>query len=158
MSNIDHKAKTAILLNLFDGFRASISEQTAEIYALAVETCSLEAVECAITEYLQGKVPSHDGKRCPTSAEFAKRARLMDDALAIRAAREANPVPALPSPDAYTVDKAMRKKVSALLLDLAAKMRDRLDDEDRRHARKVFRADAETTGDPRPLAERLGLA
>lgn len=142
---------------MLEGFSFTpVTADTVRVYARQVETCSLEAVGLAAGEFASGTVPNMALHRAPTSAEFAVRVRLIDDALTMRKALGERP--ALPPPPKLVVDPAMRERASKLLLKLADDMQGKLDRDTRESDQRVFgRGSAEDHGDPRPLAERLRL-
>lgn len=150
-------ATKVLILDMLEGFTTSpVTADTVRVYAKVVEACSLEAVKMAADEFAAGLAPNMAVHRPPTSAEFAARVRLIDDALSMRKALGERP--ALPPPPKLVIDHAMRERASKLLTKLAGDMRGKLDRETRESDGRVFRGgSAEERGDPRPLAERLRL-
>lgn len=47
----------------------------AKAYLLAIEGCSLPALQAAIRRFIRGEVEDHNGKFAPTTAELARAAR-----------------------------------------------------------------------------------
>lgn len=91
----------------------------AKAYLLAIEGCTLPALQCAVRRLIRGEVADHNGHFAPTTAELAKAVRYEDfriEAEAKHAARLlAKPEP---EPEAEFTEEEMerrRAQVDALL-------------------------------------------
>lgn len=62
----------------------------AKAYLLAIDGCSIQAIQAAVRKFIRGEIEEHNGKFAPTTAELARAARYEDfriDAEAKHAAR-----------------------------------------------------------------------
>lgn len=91
----------------------------AKAYLLAIEGCTLPALQCAVRRLIRGEVADHNGHFAPTTAELAKAVRYEDfriEAEAKHAARLlAKPEP---EPEEHFTEEEMerrRAQVEALL-------------------------------------------
>jgi len=81
---------------LFQSFPSSgdkTSPTMAKAYLLAIEGCTLPALQSAIRRFIRGEVEEHNGKFAPTTAELARAVRYEDfriDAEAQQAKRMLN--------------------------------------------------------------------
>lgn len=101
----------------------------AKAYLLAIEGCSLAALQAAIRRFIRGEVEDHTGKFAPTTAELAKVVRYEE----YRAKAEADHAQRLlnkpePEPEYHFTDEEMerrRQQVDSLLGRTRLKTMDR---------------------------------
>ena len=111
----------------------------------------IDALAHSIEQFCTGKVDEHHAEFVPSTAVLVRNAAKWQAALHPPA-----PTKKLVAPEEY-VDPAMRKRVSAMLMELADKMAADEETRMRTEKRRVYMGTSADELDHRPLNERLRI-